>query len=99
MLGLALAPTLSHALATQRVNAQPWSELCSVDNAGQAVATLAHCPLCMPAGDAPALPGTPRAVGVPVQAHAPIVARASARAALALVWHAPPSRAPPSVPT
>jgi hypothetical protein len=97
MLGLALAPTLSHALATQRVNAQPWSELCSVDDAGSAVATLAHCPLCTPAGQAPTLPGTPQAAELPAQDRAMVGGCAFAGAALAPVWDAPPSRAPPPV--
>lgn len=72
MLGLALAPTVSHALAASGPG-NPWSEICSVaggkvvvaDAADAAGATgsqaeagthLGHCPLCGQLGSAPALP-------------------------------------------
>ena len=95
MIGLALVPTLSHALATRLVNAQPWSELCSIDAAGDAGSLLAHCPLCAQSGNAPALPGTPRDACLPAQAPDMVAQRASASAGMGSAWVAPPSRAPP----
>jgi len=66
MLGLALAPAGSHALAGAGPG-NPWSEVCSVaggklvraDARGEqagAGAHLGHCPLCGHLGHAPALP-------------------------------------------
>jgi hypothetical protein len=66
MLGLALAPTVSHALAASGPG-NPWAEICSVaggkvvvaDAAGSqadAGTHLGHCPLCGQLGSAPALP-------------------------------------------
>lgn len=104
MLGLALAPTLSHALAASGPG-NPWAEICSVAG-GKAVAAqapgaladagthLGHCPLCGQVGDVPALPGTEY---VP-----PRVDAAEQRPALFLraphtlfAWTAAQPRAPP----
>jgi hypothetical protein len=69
MLGLALAPTVSHALAASGPG-NPWAEICSVAGGKVVVANasgaagsqaeagthLGHCPLCGQLGSAPALP-------------------------------------------
>jgi hypothetical protein len=66
ILGLALVPTLSHALAASGAG-EPWSEICSAASgqvpsvdAGERHADagvhLGHCPLCGQVGHAPALP-------------------------------------------
>ena len=66
MLGLALAPTVSHALAASGPG-NPWAEICSVAGGAKVVADaagtqadagahLGHCPLCGQVGAAPALP-------------------------------------------
>jgi hypothetical protein len=95
MLGLALAPTVSHALAAQLASAQPWSELCSLDGDQDAGARLAHCPLCAQSGHTPALPATPLSLAPALAAgHAAPVA-APAGVVVAFVRLAPPSRAPP----
>jgi hypothetical protein len=73
--GLALAPTLSHALhANDRAN--PFAEICSAAGAKPAQAPpgdmlstpgqhLAHCPLCAQAGGAPGMPSARTAFAPP----------------------------------
>ncbi|WP_298835575.1 DUF2946 family protein [uncultured Piscinibacter sp.] len=95
MLGLALAPTLSHALAAS-APATPWTEVCSVEGGKAAGATLAHCPLCAPAGQV-AVPPVPAATCrcvAPGPDPLPL-ARNATPAATTTAWAAPPSRAPP----
>jgi hypothetical protein len=69
MVGLALVPTVSHALAASGPG-NPWAEICSVaggklvmaDAAGaqaDAGVHLGHCPLCGQLADSPALPMPP----------------------------------------
>lgn len=94
MLGLALAPTVSHALAAQLASAQPWSELCSVDGDRDPGARLAHCPLCVQPGHSPALPTAPLSPG-PTLAAAESPAAAPAGVQVAFTRVVPPSRAPP----
>ena len=95
MLGLALAPTVSHVLAAQLALAQPWSELCSIDGDPDGGARLAHCPLCAPPGHSPALPAAAQSPGPNPAAtdEAPVAAPAGVRVAYTRV--VPPSRAPP----
>jgi len=95
MLGLALAPTVSHALATQLANAQPWAELCSIDGEADAGARLAHCPLCAQPGHTPALPATPLSLGALPVAGRQAPAAVPPGVVAAFVPVAPPSRAPP----
>lgn len=95
MLALALVPTLSHALAAGAAE-QPWVEVCSVEGGKAAGASLAHCPLCAPAGQVPVLPvgaaaGPSAILGSDIQ---PPARRATPSAA-DLDWASPPSRAPP----
>ncbi|MGD9832601.1 MAG: DUF2946 family protein [Piscinibacter sp.] len=97
MLGLALAPTVSHALATQLASAQPWNELCSVDGESDAGARLAHCPLCAQPGHTPALPATPLSLGALPAASQQAPAAVPTGVVVAFVRVAPPSRAPPMV--
>lgn len=105
MLGLALAPTVSHALAASGPG-NPWAEICSVaggklvmaDAAGaqaDAGTHLGHCPLCAQVGSAPVLP-------VAESAGALLVAGADFRPALfaqsptpLFAWAAAQPRAPP----
>lgn len=95
MLGLALAPTVSHALAAQLASAQPWSELCSVDGDQAAGARLAHCPLCAQPGHTPALPEQEGSAAVFVDAGHEVPLAAAAGVAMRFARFAPPSRAPP----
>ncbi len=106
MLGLALAPTVSHALAASGPG-NPWAEICSVaggkmvvaDAAGvqaDAGAHLGHCPLCGQIGNAPPLP-------VAESAGMLLVAGADFRPALfaqsptpLFAWAAAQPRAPPA---
>lgn len=95
MLGLALAPTVSHAIAAQLASAQPWSELCSVDGDQDPAARLAHCPLCAQPGHSPALPSAPQSPGPNLAATADAPAAAPAGVRVAFTRVLPPSRAPP----
>lgn len=97
MLGLALAPTVSHALAAQLATAQPWSELCSIDGEADAGARLAHCPLCTQPGHTAALPATPLSLGALPVAGQQAPAAVPPGVVAAFVPVAPPSRAPPLV--
>lgn len=97
MLGLALAPTVSHALAAKLASAQPWNELCSVDGEQDAGAQLAHCPLCVQPGHSPALPSPARSWAVPLEAFDEVPVAAGEHIALRFARVVPPSRAPPPV--
>lgn len=97
MLGLALAPTVSHALAAQLASAQPWSELCSLEGDRDPGARLAHCPLCAQPGHHPALPSSPPPIAAPIAVAQPAPAAAPAGVRLGFARVAPPSRAPPRV--
>lgn len=97
MLGLALAPTVSHALAAQLASAQPWSELCSADGDAGAAARLAHCPLCVQPGHTPALPAAPLALAPLPVAPQGVPPAASAGVLSSFTRVLPPSRAPPQV--
>lgn len=104
MLGLALAPTVSHALAASGPG-NPWAEICSVaggktvavDAAGsraEAGAHLGHCPLCGQVGDVPALPGAEyRPVRVDVAQYHPALLLHAPRTLFA--WAVAQPRAPP----
>lgn len=107
MLGLALAPTLSHALAASN-SGDPWSEICSMGgakmapvqaDAGQAAdagAHLGHCPLCGQIGDAPTLPSAEYLpVRVDGATHRPALFLHAPRTLFA--WVAAQPRAPPSL--
>jgi len=95
--GFAFAPTLSHALAA----AQPWAELCSSADDGQARAPapaalqFAHCPLCaLGAGAAPLPPGGV-AVFVAARQAAVLPAFVLQAPRRAQAWAAAQPRAPP----
>ncbi len=109
MLGLALAPTVSHALAASGPG-NPWAEVCSVaggkgvvaDAAGangsqtDAGSHLGHCPLCGQLGSAPALPVAGSA-GALVIAGADVLPALFARSPSPLfAWAAAQPRAPPA---
>lgn len=97
MLGLSLAPTVSHALAAQLATAQPWSELCSLDGDQDPGARLAHCPLCAPPGHHPAPPSSPTSLAAPITVTQVATVAAPAGVRVAFTRVAPPSRAPPRV--
>jgi hypothetical protein len=95
--GLAFAPTVSRAMASQLAAAQPWAELCSAGQGDDAGASLSHCPLCAQAGYTPALPVAEMVARVrPASAVVPFEP-APQPAVTASAWASPPSRAPPSV--
>jgi len=100
ILGVALAPTVSHAQAGRGAG-NPWAEICS---AAAAPATpqappavhLAHCPLCSHAGADPVLPQAPVVVPARRSARhdlpaAPLRAGTPVRA-----WAIAQPRAPPT---
>lgn len=106
MLGLALAPAVSHALAGGGPG-NPWAEICSVaggklvvsDASGEqagAGAHLGHCPLCGHLGHAPALP-TAEAADAPNPDGADFLPAPFAQApSPPFAWAAAQPRAPPA---
>ena len=106
MLGLALAPTVSHALAASGPG-NPWAEICSVaggtlvvaDAAGtqaEAGAHLGHCPLCGHLGDAPALPVAESAGALVVDGADFLPALFAQSPSPLFAWAAAQPRAPPA---
>ena len=100
MLGLALAPSVSHALSAQQAS-NPWTQICSSSAPGgqpggdSAAMHLEHCALCCVAGNAIGMPPAPVAVLPALQgaARGAVPARAAAHARFA--WRPPQARAPP----
>lgn len=95
MLGLVVAPTVSHALAAEQASLQPWSELCTQNDGEDAGARLAHCPLCAQPGQWPVLPGVSVGAGLIPEAGDAPVAMAERVALPVRAWVAPRSRASP----
>ena len=102
MLGLALAPSVSHALSAQQ-SPHPWTEICSSSSSGSgeqpgsggAAMHLEHCALCGVATSAMGMPPAPIAV-LPTPAGANYVATLFLAAAHSLfAWSPPQARAPP----
>jgi hypothetical protein len=102
MLGLALAPSVSHALSAQQ-SPHPWTEICSSSSSGSgkqpgsggAAMHLEHCALCCVATSAMGMPPAPIAV-LPAPAGANYVATLFLAAAHSLfAWSPPQARAPP----
>ncbi len=109
MLGLALAPTVSHALAASGPG-NPWAEICSVaggkvvmaDAAGvagsqaEAGTHLGHCPLCGQLGSAPALPVAESAGSFAVDGADFLPALFARSPSPLFAWAAAQPRAPPA---
>ena len=106
MLGLALAPTVSHALDASGPG-NPWAEICSVaggqvmaDEAagarGDAGAHLGHCPLCGHLGTAPALPASPSTIVALLDGADYLPAAFAELPRPRFAWAAAQPRAPPS---
>ena len=100
MLGLALAPSVSHALSAQQAS-NPWTEICSTSTSGEqpgnggAAMHLEHCALCCVTASAMGMPPAPVAV-LPAPEGANYVATLFLAAAHALfAWSPPQARAPP----
>ena len=102
MLGLAIAPSVSHALSAQHAS-NPWTEICSTSTSGSgeqrgtdsAATHLEHCALCGVAASAMGMPPAPIAV-LPAPAGANYVATLFLAAAHSLfAWSPPQARAPP----
>jgi Protein of unknown function (DUF2946) len=107
ILALALAPTVSHALAASGPG-NPWAEICSdaggttpvgVDSGapGGTATHLGHCPLCGPSAQALSLP-SPEAASFSVPAGRDAAVAALPRVPLArpLPWSPPQPGAPPA---
>ena len=99
MLGLAIAPSVSHALSAQQAS-NPWAEICSAPNSGEparsAAMHLEHCAMCVVAASAVGMPPAPVAV-LPAPEGAAVVAALFFEAAHRLfAWRPPQARAPPS---
>ena len=102
MFGLALAPSVSHALSAQHASS-PWTEICSSSSSnsgepagsGGAAMHLGHCALCGVAASAIGMPPAPIAVPLaPAGAnHVPTLFLAAAHSPFA--WSPPQARAPP----
>ncbi len=109
MLGLALAPTVSHALAASSPG-NPWAEICSVaggkvvvaDAAGatgsqaEAGTHLGHCPLCGQIGSAPALPVAESAASFAIAGADLLPALFAQSPSPLFAWAAARPRAPPA---
>lgn len=109
MLGLALAPTVSHALAASGPG-NPWAEICSVasgklvvaDAAGvpgsqaEAGSHLGHCPLCGQLGGAPVLPVAESAGALVVDVADFLPALYAQSPSPLFAWAAAQPRAPPA---
>jgi Protein of unknown function (DUF2946) len=101
MLGLALAPSISHALSAQQAS-NPWTEICSASASGEqpvgkgsAAMHLEHCALCCVAASAMGMPPAPPAV-LPAPAGAARVVALFLDATHPLfALSAPQARAPP----
>ncbi|WP_158219730.1 DUF2946 domain-containing protein [Ideonella sp. A 288] len=110
LLGLSLAPTLSHALALSASH-EPWHQICTAHGPepsaaaagaptpqpahGDPLAHLEHCPFCALGGVAPLLP-TPAGAGLPVvEAADACPTEPGALPARQVAWRAAPARAPP----
>jgi hypothetical protein len=102
MLGLALAPSVSHALSAQHTS-NPWTEICSSSSSnsgepagsGGAAMHLGHCALCSVAASAIGMPPAPIVVPLPSAGgrHLPTLFLAAAHSLFA--WSPPQARAPP----
>ena len=99
MLGLAIAPSVSHALSAQQAS-NSWTEICSTPNSGEqprgAAMQLEHCAMCGVVAQAIGMPPAPVAVR-PVPEGAAYVAVLFLEASHPLfAWRPPQARAPPS---
>jgi len=100
MLGLALAPSVSHALSAQQ-QSNPWTEICSASGSsgqpdrGTPTMQLEHCAMCVVAGHAMGMPPAPvAALPTPERAaHVPALFLDAAHSLFA--WSPPQARAPP----
>jgi hypothetical protein len=110
MLGLALVPTLSHALARSRQLADPSAEICTPAGApalpGNGAArdapaalahALVHCPLCVLAASALGAPPAATAQAPLAGEGRPALLAQPARVAHGLAWLQPQPRAPPAL--
>jgi hypothetical protein len=100
MLGLALAPSVSHALSAQQ-QSNPWTEICTTSSTGgqpdqgTAAMRLEHCAMCAVAAHALGMPPAPVAV-LPTPdgaAHVPALFLDASHSLFA--WSPPQARAPP----
>ena len=103
MLGLAIAPSVSHALSAQQ-GSNPWTQICSTSGSGEqpgkgsAAMQLEHCAMCCVAASAMGMPPAPVAV-LPVPEGAAYVPALFLQAAHPLFASSPPqARAPPLLP-
>lgn len=99
MLGLALAPSISHALNADRAS-NAWTQICSASGSSEpprsAAMQLEHCGLCVVAAHALGMPPAPVAV-VSVPEGIAFVAALFLQAPHPLfAWRPPQARAPPS---
>ena len=99
MLGLAIAPSVSHALSAQQA-ADPWTEVCSTPNSGEqprsAAMLLEHCAMCGVVAQVIGMPPAPVTV-LPAPEGAAYVAALFLEASHPLfAWRPPQARAPPS---
>ena len=99
MLGLALAPSVSHALSAQQAS-NPWTQICSSSASGEqsgggAAMHLEHCALCCVAASAIGMPPALVALLPAPQAAARVAVPARAAAHARFAWRPPQARAPP----
>jgi hypothetical protein len=101
MLGLALAPSVSHALNAQQAS-NPFTAICSASNTGGqpadggAAMRLEHCAMCVVAASAMGMPPAPVAV-LPVSEGAAYIPSLFLDAPRPLfAWRPPQARAPPT---
>lgn len=99
MLGLAITPSVSHALSAQQAS-NPWTEICSAPSSGEqprsAAMHLEHCAMCVVAASAVGMPPALVAV-VPIPEGEAFVAALFPDAPRPLsTWLPPQARAPPA---
>jgi hypothetical protein len=101
MSGLALAPSVSHALNAQQAS-NPFTSICSAPNTGgqpansSAAMRLEHCAMCVVAASAIGMPPAPVAVLPAPEGVAYVAALFLDAARLLFAWRPPQARAPPS---
>jgi len=107
----ALAPTVSHALATSGNDTSLWTEICTAaglklvkseagtdqhDEQSQLATGMEHCPYCLPQGAMPGLPSPPLTILPAAQAASSLPILFYQAPRPLFVWATAQSRAPPT---
>jgi len=104
MLGLALAPSVSHALSGDR-SANPFTEICTAsaagtapaDSSGHAAMRMEHCALCCLSAQPMGMPPAPVTVLPVPEGRAFVTTRFLEASRTLFAWTTAQARAPPHV--